>query len=192
MENLIITNTKIHIPKDPDCTDCEDKVIMDEKVRLYEEKIGELVGTKGGNILEIGFGLGISANKIQSYEIDSHVIIEKRKEIYDKAIEWAEDKENVTVHLGDWINILPELNDSFDAIYNDADEDSKDKLSNFPEICKRLAKNECVLYMTNWGNEFLERALPYHTLENDENLQELFGNETTRILYSTYKNSDWS
>ena len=30
------------MPKDPDCTDCEDKVIMDEKVRLYEEKIGEL------------------------------------------------------------------------------------------------------------------------------------------------------
>ena len=192
MENLIITNTKIHIPKDPDCKDCEDKVIMDERARLYEEKIGELVGTKGGNILEIGFGLGISANKIQSYEIDSHVIIEKRKEIYDKAIEWAEDKENVTIHLGDWIHILPQLNDAFDAIYNDADEDSKDKLSNFPEICKRLAKNKCVLYMTNWGNEFLERALPYHTLENDENLQELFGDETTSIPYSTYKNSDWS
>ena len=110
----------------------------------------------------------------------------------EKDSEWAKDKENVTVHIGEWINILPELNDSFDAIYNDADEDSKDKLSNFPEICKRLAKNECVLYMTNWGNEFLERALPYHTLDSDENLQELFGTESIRIPYSTYENSDWS
>lgn len=192
MENLIITDTKIYIPKDPDCVECEDKIIMDEKARKYEEKIGELVGTKGGNVLEVGFGLGISANKIQSYEIDSHVIIEKRKEIYDKAIEWAKDKENVTVYLGDWINILPKLNDSFDAIYNDADEGTKDKLSNFPEICKRLSKNNCVLYMTNWGNEFLERALPYHTLDSDENLQELFGTESIRIPYSTYENSDWS
>lgn len=192
MENLIITDTKIYIPKDPDCAECGDKIIMDEKARKYEEKIGELVGTKGGDILEIGFGLGISSNKIQSYDINSHIIIEKRKEIYDKAIEWAEDKENVTVYLGDWINILPKLNDSFDAIYNDADEESKDKLSNFPEICKRLAKNNCVLYMTNWGNEFLERSLPYHTLDSDENLQALFGTETIRIPYSTYENNDWS
>ena len=80
---------------------------------------------------------------------------------------------------------------SFDSFVN-LELNSKDKLSNFPEICKRLAKNECVLYMTNWGNEFLERALPYHTLNSDENLQELFGTESIRIPYSTYENSDWS
>ena len=191
MENLIITDTKIYIPKDPDCGECEDKIIMDEKARKYEEKIGELVGTKGGNILEIGFGLGISSNKIQSYDINSHIIIEKRKEIYDKAVEWAKDKQNVTVHLGDWINILPKLNDSFDAIYNDADEDSKDKLSNFPEICKRLAKNNCVLYMTNWGNEFLERSLSYHIIDQDNAGQVLFGESQTRIPYATFTNSEW-
>ena len=31
----------------------------------------------GGDILEIGFGMGISANYIQSHTINSHTIIEK-------------------------------------------------------------------------------------------------------------------
>ena len=191
MENLIITDTKIYIPKDSDCAECGDKVIMHTDATLYEQRVGEFVASGGGNILEIGFGLGISSNKIQSYDIDSHVIIEKRKKIYDKAVEWAKHKENVTVHLGDWINILPKLNYSFDAIYNDADEDNKDKLSNFPEMCKRLAKNNCVLYMTSWGNEFLERSLSYHIIDQDNAGQVLFGESQTRIPYATFTNSEW-
>ena len=191
MENLIITDTKIYIPKDPDCAECGDNIIMHTDATLYEQKMGEFVASNGGNILEIGFGLGISSDKIQSYDIDSHVIIEKRKKIYDKAVEWAKDKENVTVHLGDWINILPKLNYSFDAIYNDADEGGKDKLSNFPEMCKRLSKNNCVLYMTNWGNEFLERSLSYHIIDQDNAGQALFGESQTRIPYATFTNSEW-
>lgn len=191
MENLIITDTKIYIPKDLDCVECGDNVIMHTDATLYEQKMGEFVANNGGDILEIGFGLGISSDKIQSYDINSHVIIEKRKEIYEKALEWAKDKQNVTVHLGDWINILPKLNYYFDAIYNDADEDSKDKLSNFPEICKRLAKNNCVLYMTNWGNEFLERSLSYHIIDQDNAGQVLFGESQTRIPYATFTNSEW-
>ena len=191
MENLIITDTKIYIPKDSDCAECGDKVIMHTDATLYEQRVGEFVASGGGNILEIGFGLGISSNKIQSYDIDSHVIIEKRKKIYDKAVEWAKHKENVTVHLGDWINILPKLNYSFDAIYNDADEDNKDKLSNFPEMCKRLAKNNCVLYMTSWGNDFLERSLSYHIIDQDNAGQVLFGESQTRIPYATFTNSEW-
>lgn len=191
MENLIITDSKIYIPKDPDCAECGDKIIMRTEATLYEQKVAEKLCVNGGDILEIGFGLGISANKIQTYNIDSHVIIESRHAIYEKAVEWAKDKQNITVYHGDWYNVIPKLNKTFDGIYNDADEDSKDKLSNFPEMCKRLAKNNCVLYMTNWGNEFLERSLSYHIIDQDDAGQVLFGESQTRIPYATFTNSEW-
>lgn len=191
MENLIITDNKIYIPKDPDCESCGDKIIMQDTVSVYEQKVAEKLCVNGGDILEIGFGLGISANKIQTYNIDSHVIIESRHAIYGKAVEWAKDKQNITVYHGDWYNIIPKLNKTFDGIYNDADEGTKDLLSNFPEMCKRIAKNGCLLFMTNWGNEYLERSLQYYTYTQDDNGQSVFGEITSRIPYATFTNSEW-
>ena len=39
------------------------------------------VTQNGGDILEIGFGMGISANYIQSHSISSHTIIENHPQI---------------------------------------------------------------------------------------------------------------
>ena len=38
----------------------------------------------GGNILEIGFGMGISANYIQANDINSHTIIENHPQVIEK------------------------------------------------------------------------------------------------------------
>ena len=46
----------------------------------------------GGDILEVGFGMGISANYIQSHNISSHTIIENHPQVIEKAIEWSKDK----------------------------------------------------------------------------------------------------
>ena len=51
----------------------------------------------GGDILEIGFGMGISAGYIQSHSISSHTIIENHPQIITKAQEWASGKSNVTI-----------------------------------------------------------------------------------------------
>ena len=51
----------------------------------------------GGDILEIGFGMGISAGYIQSHSINSHTICENHPQIIPLALEWAEDKPNVTI-----------------------------------------------------------------------------------------------
>ena len=50
----------------------------------------------GGDILEVGFGMGISSNYIQSHNISSHTIIENHPQVIEKAIEWSKDKSNVT------------------------------------------------------------------------------------------------
>ena len=191
MEKLIIEENRIYLKKE-DCENCRDKTIMSDKVRLYEEKLAELVSANKGSILEIGFGLGISATKIQSYDIEKHVIIEKREEIYKLAEEWAKDKNNVQVIHGDWIDILPIIGKKFDGIYNDADQDDHDKLKNFPSKCKSIANDGCLLFMTSWANEEFTRELPHHILEQDEEGKKVFGESETKIPYATYKNNQWT
>lgn len=55
-----------------------------------------------GEVLEIGFGMGISAQFIQDLGVDSHTIVEIHPLIAEKAREWAKDKPNVKIIEGDW------------------------------------------------------------------------------------------
>ena len=50
----------------------------------------------GGDILEIGFGMGISAGYMHSHSISTHTIIENHPNIISKAQAWASNKSNVT------------------------------------------------------------------------------------------------
>ena len=51
----------------------------------------------GGDILEIGFGMGISAGYIQSHSISSHTIIENHPQILEKLKTWANGKSNINI-----------------------------------------------------------------------------------------------
>lgn len=87
---------------------------------MYMQKLAEIITKNGGNILEIGFGMHISADFIQANpEVKSHTIIEVHPEIYNKGLEWAKDKPNVELILGDWIDILPLKDKKFDGVFYD-------------------------------------------------------------------------
>ena len=60
----------------------------------------------GGDILEIGFGMGISANYIQSHSIDTHTIIENHPDMITKATSWAANKSNVYIVTSSWYDAL--------------------------------------------------------------------------------------
>jgi hypothetical protein len=83
------------------------------------ERSAEFVCENGGDILEIGFGMGIASGFIQSHNPTSHTIIELHPQIAEKATLWAADKTNVTLIEGDWLEILPTLS-KFDGIFYDA------------------------------------------------------------------------
>ena len=72
----------------------------------------------GGDILEIGFGMGISATYIQSHTINSHTIIENHPQIITNAQEWAADKSNVTIIEGSWFDIKDSLS-TYDGLFYD-------------------------------------------------------------------------
>ena len=79
----------------------EHEVMMDWEHDLMSGSAAYIT-ENGGDILEIGFGMGISAGYIQSHSISSHTIIENHPDIIPKALEWAAEKPNVTIITGSW------------------------------------------------------------------------------------------
>lgn len=93
------------------------EVMMDWEDTLMSASAA-YVCENGGDILEIGFGMGISANYIQSHTINSHTIIENHPQIISRAQAWASDKPNVTIVEGDWYSVLDTLS-TYDGLFYD-------------------------------------------------------------------------
>ena len=110
------------------------------------EKSAEFISHNKGDILEIGFGMGICADYIQAQGVNSHTIIEIHPMILEKLNIWAEGKSNVTVIEGDWytVNNLS----SYDGIFIDTYGD--DNWSNFKDFA--LAKAKSGAKITYWNN----------------------------------------
>ena len=73
-------------------SDDETRYIMMEWERPLMKRHAEIVCRNGGDILEIGFGMGISAEYIQSYDISTHTIVEVNIQILENLYKWSEGK----------------------------------------------------------------------------------------------------
>jgi len=115
----------------------EMEVMMDWEDKVME-KSANYVCENGGDILEIGFGMGIAANYIQANSITSHTIVENHPQIIEKAKIWANEKSNVTIVEGDWYDIKESLS-TYDGIFYDTfGDDSMDK---FKDSLTNLTKS---------------------------------------------------
>lgn len=72
----------------------------------------------GGNILEIGFGGGITSDMIQKQNIKTHTIIERDEVFFKKLDVWAKNKPKVKTIHGDWVNCIPK-DKKYDGIFLD-------------------------------------------------------------------------
>jgi len=124
-------------------------------------KHAEVVTKNGGDILEFGFGMGISATHIQSHDINSHTIIEINDEVYERLLKWAEDKPNVIPIKGDWADSIPDK--QYDAVFYDPYGDMINKPS-FPElICKNCKEGTII----SWYNNILQQSSIYSSGYSD-------------------------
>ena len=90
--------------------------VMMEWEKPYMQKLVQHVKPTG-HVLEIGFGLGYSANEIQKYDIKSHTIIEPNQ-IKELAAWSKKQKHKVHIVKGYWQNVLKKLG-KFDTIFFD-------------------------------------------------------------------------
>ena len=129
-ETLIITDKYIYNPENNHNVMhvCETKIM---------KRQAEISTQNGGDILELGFGMHIASDFIQSNpNVTSHTIIEIHPIQYERALEWAKDKPNVEIILGDWYNLLPLKDRKFDGILFDTDTDG-----NLPFFMDKVKQN---------------------------------------------------
>ena len=135
-------------------TETDIEVMMDWESPIME-KSAEFICYNKGDILEIGFGMGICADYIQAQGVNSHTIIEIHPQIIDKLKIWAEDKPNVTIIEGDWNSV--EGFSIYDGIFLDTFGD--DNWNNFKDFALSKAKdNGKVTYWNNFEEERNEHS----------------------------------
>ena len=113
-QSLIIEPTKIYYIN----SDGAEEVVMEDWSHPLMSASAAYACENGGDILEIGFGLGISAGYIQSHSISSHTIVEIHPDVIPLALEWAAEKPNVTIITGSWYDNLDNLS-TYDGIFSD-------------------------------------------------------------------------
>lgn len=130
----------------------EKAVMMDwEDPIMYAS--AQYVAENGGNILEIGYGMGISANYIQSFSPNSHTIVEIHPTIAKAAQQWANKQNRVSIIQGDWYKMQETIagGGPYDGIFYDAYGD--DNIGRLVEFCTSIL---------NKGGRFtLWNPLPY-------------------------------
>ena len=110
------------------------------------EKSAEFICHNKGDILEIGFGMGICSDYIQAQGVNSHTIIEIHPQILERLNTWASGKSNVTVIEGDW-NSLSGLS-TYDGIFIDTFGD--DNWFSFKDFA--ISKAKAGAKITYWNN----------------------------------------
>lgn len=135
-KELIFEASKIYFPDITSRTG-EKAVMMDwEDPIMYAS--AQYVAENGGSILEIGYGMGISANYIQSFGPKSHTIVEIHPGIASRAKKWATKREGVSIIEGDWYKMQETIagKGPYDGIFYDAYGDENDK--RIVEFCTKL------------------------------------------------------
>ena len=111
--------------------------VMMEWERPVMKKVAEYICAGGGDILEVGFGMGISANYIQEHDINSHTIMECHPQILKILRKWAKSRPNTTIIEGDWYENVDKLG-KYDGIFFDTFGD--DNCFKFDNILSDISK----------------------------------------------------
>ncbi len=109
-------------------------------VNSLHKECCKVICQNGGDILEIGFGAGVTADFIQQHKIESHTIVEIDNVFYGKLLEWVKNKPNVRTIKGNWLRDIPE-NKKYDGIFIDVWDEGKELTKDLYKVIKKHSKN---------------------------------------------------
>jgi guanidinoacetate N-methyltransferase len=97
--------------------------VMEDWEQNYMDMLGAIAASQGGQVLELGYGMGLSSGAIQSHDIDSHIVIECHPDVIQKCVSdfrAAFDNRRMHLYSGFWQDVTPNLADeTFDGILFD-------------------------------------------------------------------------
>jgi len=98
----------------------EDQQVMQDWEAPLMQRMAEVVTQSHGDVLEIGFGLGLSAAFIEACGVRSHTIVELNEDVAEVARTWAAAQEgDIEVVSGHWDQQVSQLG-LFDGVFWDA------------------------------------------------------------------------
>jgi len=110
-EKAIFGDGKLQIAGHPVMEDWEDG---------YMKALADVAAAGRGRILELGFGMGLSAGHVQKHRPFEHVIIEANADVFTRLLTFAAQHPSVTPKAGFWQDITSRLESaSFDGILFD-------------------------------------------------------------------------
>ncbi|MCP3804685.1 class I SAM-dependent methyltransferase [Allokutzneria sp. A3M-2-11 16] len=98
----------------------EGQQVMQDWEHPLMRKLAENACQSRGDILEVGFGMGISAGYVQACGVRSHTIIEINKGVAERFEDWRAQRPGADIRLafGGWQDVIDDLG-QFDGILYD-------------------------------------------------------------------------
>lgn len=95
-----------------------DEQIMEEWQLPLMRTMAQIASEAGGDVLEVGYGRGVSAAMLQEHGVRSHTIIECNEHIVRRAERWAETLPDRDIRIvpGLWQDVIADLG-TFDAVF---------------------------------------------------------------------------
>lgn len=105
-------------PADMRTADLDDQEIMEDWQRPLMEAMAAVASRSGGDVLEIGFGRGVSATLIQEHGVRSHTVIECNDSVVERFHRWRSGFPDRDIRLahGLWQDVIDDLG-RFDSIF---------------------------------------------------------------------------
>ncbi len=135
--------------------------VMEDWETTYMEELAKVAASKGGIVLELGFGMGISANFIQKEKIKKHIIIEANHDVAKKARVFAKKAPHKTEVLeGFWEEMIEKIPDNslngilFDTYPLTEKELYQNHFTFFPFAYKKLKKGGVFTYYSDEIKKF--------------------------------------
>ena len=159
---MAFKDTTLTFEDDKILTDDGGEVMMGWEASIME-KSAEYICHNSGDVLEIGFGMGICADYIQAQGVNSHTIIEIHPQVIERLNTWASDKSNVTIIKGNW-NSINGLG-TYDGIFIDTFGD--DDWFSFKDFATSKAKSGAkITYWNNFDSENNEHSFDSISFES--------------------------
>jgi guanidinoacetate N-methyltransferase len=148
--------------------------VMQAWERPLMEVLAREASTRHGDVLEVGFGMGMAARLITEFGCSSYTTIEAHPAIAAMARAWAKTQDiSCTVYEGMWQDVVPQLSTKFDGILFDtfplsAEERGRNHFPFIPEAARLLRNGGAFVCYSDETVDFRSEHLELLLAEFDE------------------------